>query len=82
MRVLEMSEFTFLSKCRVLIFFNDLKTWEKYKRKFSSNVIVKESQWEGGLYVIITDLEKSQVDLNELKGDPNVYKIIFQVDKE
>jgi len=80
----EKFDFGFLpvsKKCRILIFFNDEKSWEKYKDKFSSSLTVRQTQWEGGRYIIVTGLEKSQVDLNLFKDDSNVYKILFQVEK-
>jgi len=72
----------FLSKCQLLIFFDSPEAWKKYKNKFGSELKVKEAQWEGKCYVIITNLEKSKINLENLKSDPHVYKIIYQVVRE
>jgi len=63
-------------KGRLLVFFKDEKSWEALKEKFNA-FKVKKAQWEGGVYVIINDVNVHDISLDELKENPNVYKIIF-----
>lgn len=42
----------------------------------------KKTQWNDGIFIIATGIDIDKLDLNVLKNNPHVRKIIYQVDKE
>lgn len=68
-------------KCNLLIFFKDEESWMKYKDTLHPSS-VRKAQWEGGCYIIVSGVDVAELDLNTLKEDPKVYKILYHVEEE